>query len=110
MTNKKQDIRLQIMNLLLEVGEDLSVREIARRLDRPSGHVFYHLKKLHEMGVLTREEIDDRVYYTPQNIFTDNIDETLCKLEELSELIDDPNTNKISNCVMMFIKCFNSLE
>jgi len=100
-------IRLQIMRLLLDTGEDISVREIARRLDRPSGHVFYHLKRLHEMGVLTREEIDDRVYYTPQAIFTDEIDNVLEALLKLSELIDDPNETKIANCITLFLKCYN---
>ena len=102
------DIRLQIMQLLLEPAEDLSVREIARRLDRSSGHIFYHLKKLHEMGILTREEVDDRVYYTPQAIFTEEIEEVLETLMELSELIADSNEIKIANCVTMFLQCYNS--
>ena len=102
------DIRLQIMQLLLEPAEDLSVREIARRLDRPPGHVFYHLKKLHEMGILTREEVDDRVYYTPQAIFTEEIGEVLETLMKLSELIADSNEIKIANCVTMFLQCYNS--
>ena len=101
------DIRLQIMRLLLDTGEDLSVREIARRLDISSGHVHYHLRKLVEMGVLIKEEIEDRVYYTPQAIFTEKLDTVLEALMELSELIDDPNEIKISNCVMLFLKCYN---
>jgi len=104
------DIRLQIMRLLLDTGEDLSVREIARRLDRPSGHVFYHLKKLTKMGILKREKIEDRIYYTPQAIFTEEIDDVLETLMELSDLIDDPNETKIANCVTMFLKCYNSLS
>ena len=103
------DIRLQIMRLLLDTGEDLSVREIARRLDRPSGHVFYHLKRLHEMGILKREKVEKQVYYTPQAIFTDEIDNVLDTLMELSELIDDPNETKIANCVTMFLQCYDSL-
>ena len=101
------EIRLQIMRLLLDTGEDISVREIVRRLDRPSGHVFYHLKKLHEMGILKKEEIEDRVYYTPQAIFTEEIDKVLETLLKLSELIDDPNETKIANCVSLFLKCYN---
>jgi len=101
------NIRLQIMRLLLDTGEDISVREIARRLDRPSGHVFYHLKRLHEMGVLTKEQIDDRVYYTPQAIFTEKVDSVLETLLKLSELIDDPNETKIANCITLFLKCYN---
>ena len=104
------NIRLQIMRLLLDTGEDLSVREIARRLDRPSGHVFYHLKRLHEMGILVKEEIEDRVYYTPQAIFTEKIDSVLETLMELSDLIDDPNEEKIANCVTMFLECYNSIR
>ncbi len=96
------------MQLLLEPAEDLSGREIARRLDRPSGHIFYHIKKLHEMGILVKEEIEDRVYYTPQAIFTDEIDAVLETLMDLSGLIEDSNEAKIANCVTMFLKCFNS--
>jgi len=96
------------MRLLLDTGEDLSVREIARQLDRPSGHVFYHLKRLHEMGILTKEEIGDRVYYTPQAIFTEKVDSVLETLMELSDLIDDPDETKIANCVTMFLECYNS--
>jgi len=101
------DIKLQIMQLLLDTGEDLSIREISRRLDISSGHVHYHLKKLVERGVLIREEIEDRVYYTPQAIFTEEIDSVLETLLKLSELIDDPNEVKISNCIMLFLKCYN---
>ena len=97
------------MRLLLDTGEDLSVREIARRLDRPSGHVFYHLKRLHEMGILTREAFEDRVYYAPQAIFTEDVDNVLDALMELSELINDPSEKKISNCVTMFLKCYDSM-
>lgn len=107
MVEEKNDLRLQIMKLLLKPGEDLSVREIARRLDRPSGHVFYHLKKLHEMGVLTKEEVEDRVYYSPQAIFTERIEEVFETLMELSELISDSNESKIANCVTIFLKCYN---
>jgi len=98
------------MRLLLDTGEDLSVREIARQLDRPSGHVFYHLKRLHEMGILVKEQIEDRVYYTPQAIFTEEIDKVLEALMELSELIDDPNEAKIANCITMFLECYDSVD
>ena len=105
-----QDIRLQIMQLLLDEGKDLSVREIARRLDRPSGHVFYHLKKLYKMGILNRDKIGDRVYYTPQEIFTNNIDETLDTIIELSKLIEANNGEIIANCITMFLKCYDSIN
>ena len=102
-------IRLQIMRLLLDTGEDIPVREIARRLDRPPGHVFYHLKRLHEMGILTREEDGDRVYYTPQQIFTGDIDPVLESLIELSDKIEDADETKIANCVTMFLKCYYTI-
>ncbi len=108
MGEERNNLRLQIMQLLLEPAEDLSVREIARRLDRPSGHVFYHLKKLHEMGILTREEVDERVYYTPQALFTEEIDAVRETLMNLSELIEDSNEVKIANCVTMFLQCYNN--
>ncbi|GAH17328.1 unnamed protein product [marine sediment metagenome] len=98
------------MKLLLNTDEDLAVREIARRLNRPLGHVFYHLKRLHEMGILKREEVEDRVYYTPQAIFTNEIEDVLETLMDLSELIDDPNETKIANCLTMFLKCYDSLS
>jgi len=103
------DIQLQIMKLMLNTGEDISVREIARRLDRPSGHVFYHLKRLYERGVLTREQIEDKVYYTPQAIFTEEIDDSLEALMELSTLISEPDEKKIANCLTMFLRCYDSL-
>ena len=98
------------MKLLLNKDEDISVREISRRLNRPNGHVFYHLKRLHKLGILTREQIEDRVYYTPQPIFTENIDNVLDTLMELSELIKDSNEKKIANCITMFLECYNQQE
>jgi len=98
------------MQLLLNTGEDLSVREIARRLDRPLGHVFYHLKKLFEMGILKREQIEERVYYTPKDIFTNNIDDTLETIIELNKLIEADNGETIANCITMFLKCYDSIN
>ena len=98
------------MKLLLNKDEDISVREISRRLNRPSGHVFYHLKRLTAMGVLTREQVEDRVYYTPQAIFTEQIDDVLETLMKLSELIEDSNEKKIANCITMFLECYNHAE
>jgi DNA-binding transcriptional ArsR family regulator len=109
MSKIRRDIKIEIMKLLLDTGEDLSVREIARRLDLTAGHVFYHLKRLYEMGILTKEEIEDRVYYTPQPIFTENIDDILNNLLKLSHLIKNPDELKIANCVTMFLKCYNTL-
>ncbi|GAG43812.1 unnamed protein product, partial [marine sediment metagenome] len=54
MVGKHGDIRLEIMRILLNQDEDISVRGIARRLELPSGHIFYHLKKMVEMGLLEK--------------------------------------------------------
>jgi len=105
-----QDIRLQIMQLLLNTGEDLSIREIARRLDLTSGHIFYHLKKLSEMGIVKKEIIEDRIYYTPKEIFTINIDETIDTIIELNKLIEADNGEIIANCITMFLKCYDSIN
>ena len=104
-----QDLRLEIMRLLLNSDNDISVREIARRIDRPVGHVFYHLKRLHELGICTRTEIDGLVYYAPQDLFTEDIDETLDILSGLSRLINEADGDKISHCVSMFLKCYDSV-
>ena len=104
-----QDLRLEIMRLLLNSGEDVSVREIARRIGRPVGHVFYHLKRLYELGILNRNEVDGRVYYAPQELFTEKIDETLEMLSGLSKMIVDPDGDKIAQCVTMFLKCYDSV-
>lgn len=104
-----QDLRLEIMRLLLNSDDDVSVREIARRIDRPVGHVFYHLKRLNELGILTRNQVDDRVYYAPQALFTNGIDETLELLIDLSSLIKDADGKKIAHCITMFLKCYDSV-
>ena len=110
MVGKYGDIKLEIMRILLNQDEDISVRGIARRLDLSSGHIFYHLKKMVEMGILKKNKEENRIYYKPQKIFTSEIDITKDKLGEISESIDDPNHIKITNCVTMFLKCYPSLE
>ena len=107
MVGKHGDIKLEVMRILLNQDEDISVRGIARRLDLPSGHIFYHLKKMVEMGILEKQEVNGRIFYTPQKIFTSEIDDTKDKLSEISESIDDSNHVKIANCVTMFLKCYN---
>ena len=105
-----QDLRLEIMRLLLNSDDDVSVREIARRLDRPLGHVFYHLKRLNELGICTRTEVDGLVYYAPQDLFTEEIEETLETLIDLSRLIKDADGEKVANCITMFLKCYDSID
>ena len=60
------------------------------------------------MGILKRETVEDRVYYTPQKIFTEEIDNILDTLLELSDLIDNSNETKLANCITMFLRCYPS--
>jgi predicted transcriptional regulator len=110
MHKKQGDVRLKIMLLLLNTGEDLSVREIARRLDIPVGHVFYHLKKLHENGVLVREQMEEKVFYTPQELFVNGIDDTLELLNKISLKLNNSDWHSLSHCITMFLLCYNSME
>ena len=108
MGGKHGDIRLAIMRILLNQDEDISVRGISRRLDLPSSHIFYHLKKMVEMGILTKEKREDKMFYTPQKIFTSEIKDTINKITELSANIEEPDHIKLANCMAMFLKCYNS--
>jgi len=101
------NIKLKILRMLLDSDEDVSVREIARRVDLPSSHVFYHLKALAQMGVLVREQVGDRVYYTPQPMFTDSPNETLAIIHGLLDKIKEPNDEKLANCLFLFLQCYN---
>ena len=110
MVGKHGDIRLEIMRILLNQDEDIHVRGIARKLDLPSGHIFYHLKKMVEMGLLEKQLINDKMFYTPQKIFTEEVNDTMNKLSEISENIDELDYKKLSNCITMFLKCYDSLS
>ena len=109
MVGKYGDIKLEIMRILLNQDEDTPVRGIARRLDLPSSLIFYHLKKMVEMGILKKNKIEDRIYYTPQKIFTSEITETTNKIAEISANIDESDPTKLANCITMFLKCYNPL-
>lgn len=106
MTGKYGDIKLEIMRILLNQDEDISIRGIARRLDLPSSHIFYHLKKMVEMGILTKDRIEDKIFYVPQKIFTGNITDTMRQIHEISVNIDEPDPTKLANCIVMFLKCY----
>ena len=110
MVGKHGDIKLEIMRILLNQDKDISVRGIARRLDLPSSHIFYHLKKMVEMGLLEKQEVNDKMYYAPQKIFTDEIADTMNKLSEISKNIDELDYVKLANCLMMFLKCYDSMS
>ena len=53
---------------------DVSIGQIAKKLGRPSSHIFYHIKKMSERGVVTREEIEGKVFYSPQPIFSEDVE------------------------------------
>jgi DNA-binding MarR family transcriptional regulator len=107
---KHGDLKLEIMRILLNQDEDISVRGIARRLDLPSSHIFYHLKKMVEMGILTKNRVEDKMFYTPQKMFTSDIEKTTKKINEISVNIDESDPTKLSNCLAMFLRCYPSLE
>lgn len=107
---KHGDLKLEIMRILLNQDEDISVRGIARRLDLPSSHIFYHLKKMVEMGILTKDRIEDKMFYTPQKMFTSDIEDTIERISAISVNIDEADPTKLANCITMFLKCYPSLE
>lgn len=95
------------MRLLLNEGGDFSTREIAKRLSLPLSTVHYHLMRLVDLGILTKEVVEgavQRAYYTPQPIFTDNIEETLKLLNRLAEKIEG---DELVNCINMFLQCYD---
>ena len=95
------------MRLLLNEGGDFSTREIARQLSLPLSTVHYHLMRLVNLGVLTKEVVEDsvqRAYYTPQPIFTENIDETLELLDQLALKVKG---EELANCIDMFLQCYD---
>lgn len=96
------------MRLLLNEEEDFCTREIGRRLDLPSSTVHYHLTRLVNLGILTKEVVDGPVlhaYYTPQPIFTEDIDGTLQLLNAITEKVENGD---LVNCIDMFLKCYGN--
>ena len=109
MLNSK--LELDILRILLSppYEEDTSVRKIAKKLNRPVSHIFYYLKKMHRQGILIKEEyVRGSGCYTPNAIFTDNIDVTKGLLRKISEGIENTSDDKLANCIRLFLK-FNKL-
>lgn len=102
----KSDLDVEILKILLAPphGEDISIRQIAKKLNRPSSHIFYYLKKMHQQGILTKEEVGDKGFYKPQPIFGREIEHTLHYLKMLSKEIQYPTGEKIANCVRVFLQ------
>lgn len=56
------DVDLKIYVLLLESGEPMSIRDIARALDLPPSTVYYHVRKLKSIGLLKESDLGYTVY------------------------------------------------
>lgn len=97
------DVRLEILRLLLSTGEDLSVHEIARRLKLPPSQVFYHLRKMVEWGILIREELFDRVFYSPQKIFCVDVEATVDLLKKIGGKVEGVDDFQLANILYYFI-------
>ena len=95
------------MRLLLNTDEELHVREIARRLHKPSSHIMYWLKKLVTLGVVVREDVEGKTYYTPQPLFTENIEDTLKSLHKINRKVKNGTLEKTANCIIYFLQCYS---
>lgn len=105
MTNSANiDVQPEIIKLLLEEGEDTSVREVARRLKISSALAHYHMKKLSEMGVLIHRATSPKAgYYELQPIFTADQKDTAVLLSRISKKVKDCTPDKLGNCVKFFL-------
>ena len=101
------DVRLEVLRFLLG-NEEVSIREMARRLRLPSSQVFYHVKKLTELGVLVRTVEGERVWYEPQPIFLEEREKVVETLRELSALVRDADDEKTANCLYYLLQVYNS--
>jgi len=99
----RTDTSLKILKVLLEDGPDISLNQIGKVLDMPSSQIFYHVKRLEDLGVLYREETEDTVRYYPQQVFIDNVEETRKILQDFNGLIVDGTDKKIANCLYYFL-------
>lgn len=96
--------QLKILKLLLEEGEDTSVREVARRLNISSALAHYHMRKLVEMGVLIHRATSPRAgYYELQPIFTENRLATTFLLSRVSEKVKGWTPDNLGCCVSFFL-------
>ena len=102
----KYNLEVEILKILLAPphGEDVSIRQIAKKLGRPSSHIFYYLKKMHQQGILTKEEVGDKGFYKPQPIFGREIKQTLYCLRMLAGDIREPTGEKVANCIRVFLQ------
>lgn len=102
----KTNLEVEILKILLRKphGTYISMRQIGKKLNRPPGHIYYYMKKMHEQGVLTKEEEGDRTVYKPQSIFGQDIDATFELLSKISVSIDEATDSKLASCISLFLK------
>ena len=102
----KADLEVEILKILLSKPHKtyISIRQIGKKLNRPSSHIHYYLKKMHNQGILTKEEEDDKISYKPQAIFGRNIETTFGLLSQISVNIDEATDSKLANCISLFLK------
>jgi len=103
------DLEVEILKILLSppLEEDTSVRKIAKKLNRPVSHIFYYLKKMHNQGILMKEEyVRGSGLYTPNDIFVDNIEATKTVLRKIAEGIEDQSEDKLANSIRLFLKIY----
>ena len=103
--------QLKILKLLLEEGEDIPLREVARQLKISPSLAHHHFKKMVEMGILIRRETSRQTgYYEVQRIFVEDITGTKTLLRAMSERIEGCTDEKMGNCISFFVKCYTNLE
>lgn len=102
----KANLEIEILKILLMKPHrtDISIRDIAKKLDRPPSHIFYYLKKMCREGILTKEEAGDKGYYKPQPIFGRDVQKTLECLRIISDQLEEPTDSKLSNCLRVFLE------
>ena len=104
------NIQLKILRLLLEEGEDISLREVARRLGISSSLTHYHMQKMAGMGILIHRVTGRQMgYYEPQHIFTEYVEVSRAVLTELAKRVEDCNGEKLGNCISFFLKALKTI-
>ena len=71
-------------------------------------NAFYRAFTVDQDFILKKDRIEDKIFYTPQKIFTWNIKDTITRIGEISVNIDESDPAKLANCIAMFLKCYNN--
>ena len=82
--NLKEDIKIKIISILLEVPKDgLGVSEIGIKLKKDRQTIYYHLKELKRLGLVLKTDSDK---YCLQNILYSNTKEFSIIYNELKNI------------------------